>query len=471
MRDPEKNGSSRGKRRPGGEAPSSVRIPARPSRRRRTAVRRALKRLGWNAVWLAAGLALIAATGEVWRRVTTPFAWIYTPRHFVPDVGRMLKPHTQVRYTNRRDFWTTARTNRFGFLDREPPNRERAAESCHVAVIGDSFVAAMEVPIADKMQVRLEELAERRLPELDLTASAYGIFGTGQVNQLPLYDEYARRLRPKLVVLVFAPNDYTDNFGELRALLRGYHPERFPYLAAFRNPQGALELRPPSADYEANRPRIKEWHTRWVFPLRSLGFSRDLYLGDTLDRLLDEAARVSYFVSWLGSLRFRAHTMRDEYFEMKSGDFDHLVDDWSWLHDAPSGMSLYRTVNYLFRQAELPRFLERALDYTAFSLDQFRRRAERDSFPLAILSIYYTGTGGNPPFDRMHGMAEARGIPVIDQYDWIVRQGRRVEEAHFPQDYHWNADGHRWAAEALLDWIERNQDVCRPGGDALRSGS
>ena len=61
----------------------------------------------------------------------------------------------EVRWTNGLDFWTVSRTNSPGFLDREPPDPERAAASRHVAVFGDSFVEAKEVAVADKFHVRL----------------------------------------------------------------------------------------------------------------------------------------------------------------------------------------------------------------------------------------------------------------------------------------------------------------------------
>ena len=438
-----------------------------PRARARKEKRTSLAAFGWNAAWLILGLALIVAAGEIWIRAGTPFTESHIPTRFVPGVGLLNEPHAQVRYTNRQDFWTISRANRLGFLDREPPDADRAAEGCHVAVIGDSFVDAKEAPIADKVQVRLEELAAQRLPELDLTASAYGKGGTGQVNQLPYYDEYARRLRPKLVVLVFVLNDYVDNFGVLRALLQGYHPERYPMVTAVRNRQGAIELRPPAADYAAHRLPMQPWRARWVLPFKTLGFPRDLYLGDVLDGLLDEAADASYFVSWLGSVRFRTLMQPVEYLQTYfPGDYGHWLDDWSWVHELPANSG----VAWAFRQAEPPPFLERALDYTAFGLDRFRERAERDGFRLVILSAYVTGAKGDPPFDRIHGMAEARGIPVISQYDYIVRQGGRIEDARFTRDNHWSAVGHRWAAEALLEWIERNRDACRPGGGAPRAG-
>ncbi len=49
-----------------------------------------------------------------------------------------------------------------------------------------------------------EALAVRQVPHLDVTTSAFSVTGTGQINQLAFYDEYARRLNPKL-------NDFADN--------------------------------------------------------------------------------------------------------------------------------------------------------------------------------------------------------------------------------------------------------------------
>ena len=268
------------------------------------------------------------------------------------------------------------------------------------------------------------------------------------------------------MVLVFHLNDYKNNFGELQALANSFHPERYPYVNAVRDGQGAIGLRPPSADYAAHRLPIGLWKQQWVLPLGSLGFPRDLYLGDTLDRLLDEAAKVSYFVSWLGNVRFQGRRKRIDRLESSTDDYEHWVDDWSWLHDLPPN----RGMMFAFRQEDLPPILERGLDYTAFGLDRFKERAERDGFRLAILTTWPVGTRGDPSFDRIDGLAGARGIPVIAQHDHIIRRGGRFRDAIWAHDRHWSPVGHRWAAEALLEWIDRNRDVCRPRAGAPRDG-
>ena len=75
-------------------------------------------------------------------------------------------------------------------------------------MIGDFMVVAHQVPIPDKFHVRLKALATRKLPDLDITTSAFGFGGSGQIMQLPFYDGYAWRLCPKLLVLVFSDNDF-----------------------------------------------------------------------------------------------------------------------------------------------------------------------------------------------------------------------------------------------------------------------
>ncbi len=92
-------------------------------------------------------------------------------------------------------------------------------------------------------------LAARHLPRLDVTTSAFGMFDTGQIAQLPFYDTYARRLHPKLLVLVFFHNDFWNNSPVLTALRRGLDPDRLPRASIARGEDGALTLRPPDPEY------------------------------------------------------------------------------------------------------------------------------------------------------------------------------------------------------------------------------
>ena len=408
--------------------------------------RRVLRLIGWNLLLTLAGLALIALTGEVYLRLKRPMMPFTTkiPLHFVPKVGLMLKPNAEVRWSNHRDFWTIQRTNSLGFLDREPIRSERAAESCHIAVIGDSCVEAREVPIADKFHIRLEELAARQLPHLDITTSAFGISDTGQINQLPYYDEFARHLSPKLVVLVFVHNDFRNNSPVLSTLWRRFYPDRQPFVTATRDENGAMKLRPPHPDWQRFRlPRARDRH------------------------IAKDQQHWSYFVQGL-------HNNISTLFPSQQPQQPQLTAWIKLVSGHPGYESLFsgwqpKTRAEIRQQFEkktlLPAF-EKELAFTAFALDQFKERTERDGASLVILASHTMGTRGHALFDHMSALTEVRGIPVIDQYDYIRHQGADPErDPRWATDFHWNIQGHQWAAEALLEYLKENPEICTRPAD------
>ena len=435
-------------------------------------LRRALRLAGWNAAGLLAGLALVGLAGEAWLRATIPFERSHYPRIFVPEVGFLLRPDTEVRWTNGLDFWTLSRTNSLGFLDREPPSPERAAASCHIAVIGDSFVEARHVAIADKAQVRLEELAAQELPHLDVTTSAFGLSRTGQVNQLAFYDEYARRLRPKLVVLVFVPNDFIDNFPLWTSLQTGMDPEHLPFVSAARAEDGGLRLHPPDPDaWRFMLPRLADPPAE-PQPL-SKRASRVLFHKSHFWRWLRQKHSLLFFqpnlrppvqqVAWVELLRRRPAyaPLLDGWRPVSRGN----IRMWFANEEMPSFFALFQ--DDLGPPDGSPNgspngspFFKEALAHTAFGLDEFRKRTERDGAALAILATYRMQRFGGGTFARMNAMAEERGIPVIDQAALIRRQGAELREAGWAHNSHWSPAGHQWAAEALLEYLKENQDVC-----------
>ncbi len=386
----------------------------KPSRRWRSVV-------GWNVLFLSLGAALIFIDWEAWIQPRAPFTEERLPTRFAPGVGLLYEPGAEVRWTNYVDFWVAQRANRWGFLDREPLTPEQAARTCHIAFIGDSFVEAREVPVADKFHVRLEELAARALPRLNISTSAYGRRGTGQINQLPFYAEYARALRPKLVVLVFVRNDFEDNHRLLAGIIKNWDPDKAPYVFADKTATGAITLRPPDPAWPTSR-----WLPRKTDRVPDAEFSD---------------------AKWL-HLRAKLLAQRPRYEAYLSRVPESLSEDGPKLPE-------------LLQDRTSPLFGE-AVEFTAFALDEFQRRVADDGASLWLLLVSTKGVSdaSDPLRVIVKDLAEARGIPVVSQHDYIVRQGRLVHDGNFSRDSHWNPIGHQWVAEALLERLQRRPEVC-----------
>lgn len=232
----------------------------------------------------------------------------------------MYVPGSTVRSTNQLNFWTVSRANRWGFLDRPPLLDRPQNSSCRVALVGDSFVEASQVAISDKLQVRIEEMATSRMPTLRVAASGYGMWGTGQVAQLGLYDSFVSRSSPDIVVLVFVRNDFVEN---------AYLPNSY-FVSATRRGDGTFELLPPqpgaklpswlgrastSSSYAI--PMLKALITTsrtWRRARRTLGLQRERdidlgpealeHTGFALDQWKARARRDNFFLVILAS-----HTM------------------------------------------------------------------------------------------------------------------------------------------------------------------
>ncbi len=391
----------------------------KPPRRWRSVV-------GWNVLFLGLGAALIFIDWEAWFHLRAPFAETRRPTRFVPGVGLFNEPGAEVRWTYNDEFWVAQRANRWGFLDREPPPPEQAAQTCHIAFIGDSLVEASEVPVADKFQVRLEELAARALPRLNISTSAFGRRGTGQINQLPFYAEYARSLRPKLVVLVFAGNDFIDNHKVGQAAHLGWDPDQSPYVVADKTAAGAITLRPPGPAWR-------------MLPIDAGGA---------------EGRPPSYQRAELLAQRPRYQSILQPYL--------------SRAQESLSADGHRPELLKLLQDTTLPLFGE-AVEFTAFALDEFQRRVAADGASLWLLlatSRVFSrlGDASSPIRVVVEDLAEARGIPVVSLHDYIMRQGRMVDDGTFPADGHWNPTGHRWVAEALLERLRQRPEVCEVGG-------
>jgi lysophospholipase L1-like esterase len=96
---------------------------------------------------------------------------------------------------------------------------------------------------------------------------------------------------------------------------------------------------------------------------------------------------------------------------------------------------------------------------TRCSFVEWKRLAEQYGLPVvAVLVPAVRGTDAttekNGQFQRISEMLGELGIPLLDLYPEFMKRGNLVD-AHFKFDGHWTPTGHKWAAEAIFDYLKR----------------
>ncbi len=409
-------------------------------------------------IGLAIMLTFSIAAGELWLRATKPFNNNVYPVTFVDGVGPQLKPHELVQRTNQHDFWVKEKTNSLGFPDREPPSSP-PTKACRIVFLGDSFVEAVQMPINNKFHVLLEELAKNNDLGYPLETVAIGYSGTGQANQLAFYDKYTPILHPDVVALVAVDNDLSNNSPYLEAVRSGWNPERLPYSFTVRGKNGWEETKPDP-----------EWLAHAFISAAPVSPKAYAKLYET-----------SYLNNWLYSL---LRVRKPELAARLSGKTSYekqLAEHLAWAKSLPGGSGRYEGWNYpedldldkMFLAQVLPPVFQDAMTMSKEAIRRFAARSRHDDIKLLALGthslIRHEGLSKTHKErklsddlyrDRMKKLFEDEGIPFIDQGAYIKQQGIPISDAYFKSDSHWNALGHRTAAEAVFQYLKDHPEVC-----------
>lgn len=409
---------------------------------------------------------LFGAAGEVVLRSSRPFLTPEWPSAFDPRVGPHLVPGARVRWTNQLDFWNEAKVNSLGFLDREPTSGIGAPGSCNVTFLGDSFVEAAQVPIDQKFHVLFEDRAKQEMPQRRVVTQAFGYSGTGQLNQLPFYQVFARPTKPRVVVLVFVGNDFANNSNVLEGVRNGWHPLRTPRLFARRSREnGSIQLQPISDDWTTHQlvlPELAapggEWRALHATLLESSYFYAWIWAHLKL-RNPEVAARID-----AGTDIPRLYGARITEIG-KLPDYNWGLTGWRYPRDLDLD-AMFGAVG------EVPTAFTDALDYTGFALDLLVAEAARDgAVVVALLSTSFLAEPrelgdrswrSRAALEKLIRMLDVRGIPYVDQQAYLDSIGVASDAVRFSHDGHWSPEGHRHAAEALLILFEQNPRLCGP---------
>lgn len=357
-------------------------------------------------------------------------------------VGTTFKPNARVVLTNGLDFRTEQTSNEVGFLDRPLPPIERKSGTCRIALIGDSFVEAAQVPIRQKVQVEVQRILEATDPALKVETMAFGFSGTGQLNQLGYLETFVRPRKPDVIALVFVSNDFANNSALLEAIRVGWHPLHAPRLFA-RERAGNIELQPIDPDWSRDRlraaaderPALHVWlhrvsrFYRWVNAKLSLQYS---WIAAWIGREPTEGDRTAARIAELAKVA--PETIK-------------LLEGWD-ARALPEIDGIFRTLG------PFPEAFEQALRFTGFAFDIYKERAEAGGAKLVVIGTHELD---DTLERRLMGMLAPRDIPFVSLRRYITNTGKNIRDAHWRHDAHWSPQGHTWAAEVIAQEIERGK--------------
>lgn len=193
-----------------------------------------------NLLLLTFTLGLLFLMGEAGVRLGFPQGDFFY--EYDDQLGARLIP-------NARGLWrvedrvTPVVTNEWGFRGWNAP-REKSANTIRVALIGDSYVEALQVEesamVGNVLNDLLRERPERKRAGKKVEVLSFGVSGYGTAQGYLLYQEVVRSFEPDVVVaMVTVENDVRNNSQALEG-----EPTK-PY---FTLENEALNLKPPVID-------------------------------------------------------------------------------------------------------------------------------------------------------------------------------------------------------------------------------
>jgi len=171
--------------------------PPSPTRRRST--------FFLAAVSCVAGAALFEL-GVRWLEPQPESRYRYSPAtYFAPTPG--------ARYVYRRqEFSVPIQINDFGMRDL-PRRLEKPPGGLRVALVGDSFAEALQVPLDSTVARLLEERLHACFPARPLEVLNFGVSGFGAACCAARTKHLAARFHPDLALYLFVANDLLDVVG------------------------------------------------------------------------------------------------------------------------------------------------------------------------------------------------------------------------------------------------------------------
>lgn len=302
------------------------------------------------------------------------------------------------------DCWENeVKANSQGFHDTEF-SLEKPEDVYRIAVIGDSFVEAYQVPIQDSFQYLLEEKLNQRLERKKrFEVYSFGTGGTGTFEHYLYLNQYVLKYKPDLVILAFLPmNDFKDDF-RLRAEIS--------------DSQGRIRKVVPWSQKLLGHSVLYRWaKAKWQI----------------LESFVAAEGRVKLLFDWQVFLRDYPPAWK-EVWQMEK----NLLKQFEETAKESQGKFLLVSLDDMWRTH--PSQIEK--DKELYSLDKFDLDFDK---PEKILG----------EFSEKEGMAYLALLPIF-------RERAEKEKTNIfwgGCEGHWDKTGHRWVAETIFQFLTQDEN-------------
>jgi hypothetical protein len=374
-------------------------------------------------IWIILAIAVEAA---LWATGFTPPSYV-TPETY-GNVNLLYRPNSQTRWRGNmaqvREFDTPIGTNSIVQFDREhafdkPDNVYR------VLFVGDSFVEALQVPLekwfGSLLEAALNQDAQIASKGLRVEVIKLGGSGNGAIKEYELLRKQGLKYDPDLVITLFTDsNDLNDDWHYYRRVTG-------------REDYKHVNARPAPALYQK-----LDFYNKLIF-----------VSGSRLNR-------------WMAFLITEA---REKYRRKKDS-----VDAAQWRDVlgayARPGSALFAGQEQKWKEAAgltTGAHLKMAQEtnasggrYVVAFVDRPQTyRPDAYNHLFKIISGLEREVDLDRPAKLLKAVLGSRGVESIDLNEIFKERAARQRTGHYVYDGHWNEEGHRWAAEALLPYIKK----------------
>lgn len=356
---------------------------------------------------------------ELILRLLFPYGQLlYTGYRFSPSLLWIQKPNAQYTY-RRQEFETQITYNSAGLRDYEY-TLEKPEGSFRIAVLGDSFTEAREVPLASSYPKLLEKRLNASLSRQKYEVINFGAVRYGTDQYLIRLKEQALTYKPDLILVGIYENDFVDN---LKGLV-------------------TLDPTQDSLVYPMLSPR-----QHFFLKLRYY------YIGGTLYSIEFLVRRFVQLQSLIRSYRNSSAPQRSSHQAHKTPEYSPLPDNLQIYlrHLTPQAEQMYRLQEALLTEIYNVGTRHRAQTVFLMFPAKFQIYAQERQH----IEDHYNITSAHYDIDRPQQelaiLAQNLQIPFIDmlpRFHHLTSMGARL---YFVIDGHINRSGHEAVSDAIFE--------------------